>query len=115
MGKATIGTIPFVYFGAQWGGVYGVLVGQVIGAIIFAILGVYTAFRLVDKVRADASKELASTVSDEQDEFDTELSPSSTNALSSSCALMAQITEEQDAEAGSEVREFIKPTGDKAS
>lgn len=115
VGKATIGTIPFVYFGAQWGGVFGVLVGQVIGAIIFAILGVYTAFRLVDKVRADASKERVSSVSDEQDEFDTELSPSSTNALSSSCALMAQITEEQDAEAGSEVREFIKPTGDKAS
>ena len=51
VGKATIGTIPFVYFGAQWGGVYGVLIGQVLGSVIFGVAGVLMAYRLVDKVR----------------------------------------------------------------
>jgi putative MATE family efflux protein len=50
VGKATIGTIPFVYFGAQWGGVFGVLIGQVIGAIIFGVIGILCAYRLVDKI-----------------------------------------------------------------
>ncbi|GGB73347.1 MATE family efflux transporter [Shewanella inventionis] len=64
VGKATIGTIPFVYFGAQWGGVYGVLIGQVIGAIIFGVVGILFAYRLVDSisqqsgVSADANKQL---------------------------------------------------------
>jgi Na+-driven multidrug efflux pump len=50
VGKATVGTIPFVYFGAQWGGVFGVLIGQVIGAIIFGVIGIFCAYRLVDKI-----------------------------------------------------------------
>ncbi|MFK3976804.1 MULTISPECIES: MATE family efflux transporter [Shewanella] len=50
VGKATIGTIPFVYFGAQWGGVFGVLIGQVIGSIIFGVIGIFCAYRLVDKI-----------------------------------------------------------------
>ncbi|MGB6137388.1 MAG: MATE family efflux transporter, partial [Shewanella sp.] len=64
VGKATIGTIPFVYFGAQWGGVYGVLIGQVIGAVIFGVVGILCAYRLVDKishqsvVSVDANKKL---------------------------------------------------------
>jgi putative MATE family efflux protein len=107
IGKATIGTIPFVYFGAQWGGVYGVLVGQVIGAIIFAVFGVYTAFRLVENVRIStlAQSPLSENAVDES-AFDTELSPSSTNPLSSSCAQMAQMAEEQDSEVSREEGRF---------
>ncbi|MCE9679494.1 MATE family efflux transporter [Shewanella sp. AS1] len=101
VGKATLGTIPFVYFGAQWGGVEGVLVGQVLGAIIFAFLGVWTAYRLVDRVQTQVT-DLAQTLVQEPDE---ELSPSSTNPLSSSCAQMAQLSEEQDCEASHRVTE----------
>ncbi|MFA0442879.1 MATE family efflux transporter [Vibrio sp. 10N.286.49.C2] len=39
LGKATAGTLPFVYFGAQWFGALGVLYGQALGNIVFGILG----------------------------------------------------------------------------
>ncbi|WP_261815643.1 MATE family efflux transporter [Vibrio gallicus] len=38
VGKATIGTIPFVYFGAQWFGAVGVLYGQALGCVVFGII-----------------------------------------------------------------------------
>jgi hypothetical protein len=38
LGKATIGTLPFVYFGAQWYGALGVLYGQAVGTIVFGLL-----------------------------------------------------------------------------
>ena len=115
IGKATIGTIPFVYFGAQWGGVYGVLVGQAIGSIIFAVLGVYTAFRLVENVRITTLQSpLSEHVFEDKEVLDTELSPSSTSPLSSSCAL-AQLTEEQDSEAARDERTIAASTNGKAS
>ncbi|CAM3985698.1 MATE family efflux transporter [Shewanella aquimarina] len=101
VGKATLGTIPFVYYGGQLGGVEGVLIGQVLGAILFGVLGVLTAYRLVDKVHASAALAVS------QEALDEELSPSSTNPLSSSCAQMAQISEEQDCEASNRVSELV--------
>ena len=50
IGKATIGTIPFVLLGANVGGVYGVLLGQACGAVLFACLGVFTAYRLINGI-----------------------------------------------------------------
>lgn len=50
VGRATVGTIPFIYVGAKIGGVYGVLVGQALGMVIFSIVAVWWAYRLVDKV-----------------------------------------------------------------
>ena len=43
-GKATIGTIPFVYFGSLWYGAAGVMIGQALGAILFGILGSVVVF-----------------------------------------------------------------------
>lgn len=115
VGKATIGTIPFVYFGAKWGGVYGVLMGQAIGSIIFGVLGVLMAYRLVDKVRGftegQAQMSRASQAVEVTSEFDEELSFSSQSPLSSSCANMAMITEEQDCGSGSEIAELIGVKG----
>ena len=105
VGKATLGTIPFVYYGGQLGGVEGVLIGQVLGAILFGVLGVLTAYRLVDKVHANAALAVS------QEALDEELSPSSTNPLSSSCAQMAQISEEQDCEESSRVSELVTGQG----
>ncbi|QYJ95236.1 MATE family efflux transporter [Shewanella spartinae] len=105
VGKATLGTIPFVYYGGQLGGVEGVLIGQVLGAILFGVLGVLTAYRLVDKVQASAVPAVSQEVLDE------ELSPSSPNPLSSSCAQMAQLSEEQDCEESNRVSELVTGPG----
>lgn len=107
VGKATLGTIPFVYYGAQWGGVEGVLIGQVLGAIVFGVLGVWTAYRLVDKVQQQQILLVGFEVNTESRPLDDELSPSSPNPLSSSCAQMAQLSEEQDCEASNRVSELI--------
>ncbi|MGI2167877.1 MATE family efflux transporter [Shewanella oncorhynchi] len=112
VGKATLGTVPFVYFGALWGGVYGVLIGQILGAILFGTLGVWVAYRLVDKVAAQAQFSSApnldvanaiprNVVLTEEEEIANCVAqnlPSATNPLSSSCVQMAQLTEEQENE-----------------
>lgn len=112
VGKATLGTVPFVYFGALWGGVYGVLIGQILGSILFGTLGVWVAYRLVDKVAAQAQFSAApnldaanaiprNVVLSEEEEIANCVAqnlPSATNPLSSSCVQMAQLTEEQENE-----------------
>jgi Na+-driven multidrug efflux pump len=45
--KATIGTIPFVFFGAKIAGVEGILIGQALGTIFFGIGTVVVAFYLI--------------------------------------------------------------------
>ncbi len=89
VGKATLGTIPFVYLGGLWGGVHGVLLGQALGSVVFGLAGVYTAYRLVEKVRKAHEPEV-------EEEFD-DLTPASSSALSSSCVQM-QLADAGDAE-----------------
>lgn len=50
-GKATLGTVPFVYLGAQWAGPYGVFWGSLLGAAITAALGVWVAVRHIDRLQ----------------------------------------------------------------
>lgn len=38
VGKATLGTIPFVYLGSFWFGALGVLYGQAVGGIVFGLM-----------------------------------------------------------------------------
>lgn len=47
MGKATLGTVPFVMIGGAIGGAGGVLIGQAVGSIVFGILGVVLVIRQV--------------------------------------------------------------------
>lgn len=42
--KATIFTMPFAYFGAQWGGPVGVFVGMLVGAALIGAIGLWLAF-----------------------------------------------------------------------
>ncbi len=86
IGKATLGTIPFAYFGAQLYGVNGVLIGQAIGSVLFGVSGVWVAYRLVHRV------EIKET---DQDELQQELSPASTTPLSSSYSQMEQLNKEK--------------------
>ncbi|WP_087022962.1 MATE family efflux transporter [Thaumasiovibrio subtropicus] len=50
MGKATLGTLPFVYVGAQWYGAEGVLLGQAVGSVVFGILALYLVNREVARI-----------------------------------------------------------------
>ncbi|RJG51294.1 MATE family efflux transporter [Motilimonas pumila] len=51
VGKSTLGTFPFVYFGAHWFGPQGVLYGQALGATIFGCFAAILAYRLVNRLQ----------------------------------------------------------------
>ncbi len=54
-GRATVGTIPFVVLGTQWGGPEGGLLGLVMGAALFGSAAIYTAYAMVRRLaKADA-------------------------------------------------------------
>ena len=52
-GRNTLGTIPFVYFGAQLWGAEGVLIGQMAGGMFAAIISFILAERLMKKAETD--------------------------------------------------------------
>ena len=52
--KATIGTVPFVYFGALYYGPEGALVAQAVGSMVVAIAAVYVCFATIRAVAAAA-------------------------------------------------------------
>lgn len=58
LSKATIGTLPFVYFGSQWFGALGVLYGQALGNIIFGILGVIVLRHHIAELMSGSEVEL---------------------------------------------------------
>jgi len=49
-GKATIGTIPFVYFGALWFQAPGILIGQAFGNLLFGGISILISYLLVNKL-----------------------------------------------------------------
>ncbi len=51
-GKATLGTIPFVYLGAKFAGPYGVYWGLGLGSAVVAVLGVVVARRHIARLAA---------------------------------------------------------------
>ena len=53
-GRATLGTIPFVIYGARHGGVAGAIVGLILGAAIFGIGAVAAAYGLVARLASRA-------------------------------------------------------------
>ncbi|MGR3659668.1 MAG: MATE family efflux transporter [Paracoccaceae bacterium] len=48
-GRHTLGTVPFVYFGALWYGAPGVLIGQSLGGVIFGLFAWFLARRVISK------------------------------------------------------------------
>lgn len=105
VGKATLGTLPFIWLGAQYGGIYGVLIGQVIGSVIFGVAGVYCAYRLVAAIEGDKPGLRPAEVSAGTD--DDEVMPASSSPLSSSFAQMATHTEEKDTFGAQEATAFL--------
>ena len=51
--KNTLGTIPFVYIGAQVAGAAGVLAGQALGSVVTGIVALWLSFHMVGKVSGD--------------------------------------------------------------
>ncbi len=57
-GRHTLGTIPFVIFGAAWLGAPGVLIGQAAGGVVFATIAILLARRVMDsEPKADVDRE----------------------------------------------------------
>jgi putative MATE family efflux protein len=53
-GRATLGMIPFAYFGAQIGGPKGALIGIGAGSIVFGIAAIITAFWTIRRLERQA-------------------------------------------------------------
>jgi putative MATE family efflux protein len=49
-GRALLGTIPAVYFGAKWYGARGVMAGEAFGALLFGLLATAGAFVLIKRL-----------------------------------------------------------------
>ncbi|MBL4660315.1 MAG: MATE family efflux transporter [Alcanivoracaceae bacterium] len=52
--KATIGTIPFVYYGAKFHGAFGIILYEAIGAIVFGFISSLLVFRVIKKLESDS-------------------------------------------------------------
>ncbi len=50
--RATLGTVPFVTAGAYLAGAPGVLTGSMLGNLVFGLLGVWLAYRWIDRLQA---------------------------------------------------------------
>jgi putative MATE family efflux protein len=53
-GKATIGTIPFIWLGAAWGGALGIIIASVLGSVIFGMAATVTAYWYVGRISRQA-------------------------------------------------------------
>lgn len=49
-GRATLGTVPFVWLAGRWYGAEGVIAGWGLGAILFGIFSVMVAFRIIRSI-----------------------------------------------------------------
>jgi len=66
--KATIGTVPFAYFGAVYYGPEGALVAQAIGSMVVAVAAVYVCFATIRAVAAAADSAADCDVVDHLDD-----------------------------------------------
>jgi len=55
IGKATIGTIPLVYFGGLWFGALGVVAGQAVGSVLFGIIAWGWARHILNRLQTTST------------------------------------------------------------
>ncbi|NQZ93200.1 MAG: MATE family efflux transporter [Moritella sp.] len=112
MGKATLGTIPFVLVGAEIAGVKGILIGQAVGSVFFGIASIMLAFKLIKQkeCETDRNKDFADKLTQVTEITEVtngtevtrvakmpEIATTSTvNALSSECSQFGMYNEEYD-------------------
>lgn len=92
-GRATLGTIPFVWVCSHYMGAFGVLVGYALGGVLFAFIAVRMAFQLIGRIEAKVCRQ--DTIASIMTHREVPL-PCSFNELSSSCTLMGQMAEEAE-------------------
>ncbi len=63
-GRAVLGTMPAVYFGAQWFGPRGVMAGEAIGSMVFGLAALVGVFVLVRRLERDQGPIAVSPLSD---------------------------------------------------
>ncbi|GAB5451101.1 MAG: MATE family efflux transporter [Halioglobus sp.] len=63
-GRAVLGTMPAVYFGAQWFGPRGVMAGEAIGSMVFGLAALVGVFVLVRRLERDQGPITVSPLSD---------------------------------------------------
>ncbi|MBA5762000.1 MATE family efflux transporter [Vibrio sp. 404] len=59
LGKATLGTLPFVHLGASWFGAVGVLYGQAAGTIVFGLIALWVLRKHIRDLMQGEVAELA--------------------------------------------------------
>ena len=103
MGKATLGTIPFVLVGAEIAGVKGILIGQAVGSVFFGIASMMLAFKLIKQKERETERDnefadkLAKVTEVTRIAEMPEIATTSTvNALSSECSQFGMYNEEYD-------------------
>ncbi|MBZ0218531.1 MAG: MATE family efflux transporter [Fimbriimonadaceae bacterium] len=50
-GRATLGTIPFIYLGSAWYGAPGVIGGHGLGAVVFGIAAILVCYRKIESIK----------------------------------------------------------------
>ena len=55
-GKATLGTVPFVYYGALYYGAFGIILFEAIGAIVFGVISSVLAYNVIAKFEQEKLK-----------------------------------------------------------
>ena len=55
-GRATMGVVPFIWAGAQYGGLKGVLAGYGLGVVLFGVLGVWGCFKVLGQLERKANE-----------------------------------------------------------
>ena len=61
-GRATLGTVPFAYAGAQWAGYEGALLAIVLGWALFGISSIVVAFRAITRLEEKARAGVPPTI-----------------------------------------------------
>ena len=51
-GRATLGTLPFVYVGSLYFGANGIIAGYIFGSMGFGLAAIYVCFRLIGRIEA---------------------------------------------------------------
>lgn len=61
LGKATLGTLPFVHLGAMWFGALGVLYGQAVGTVVFGLIATLVLRKHINDLLASTCLEHATS------------------------------------------------------
>ena len=56
-GRATMGTVPFVWIGGQWAGAPGVFTGSIAGAVVFGAGALWVCLQLIDRLGEDHQRD----------------------------------------------------------